>query len=88
MNLKRGVNRIALVLSALCFVYFSVHCIGIYIRIVLEDVWDFHMQPIFLYIFLGPIAVWIAVWVVYYMGLFIVKGFHDDKPKDEQNNKS
>ena len=82
MNLKRGVNRIALVLSALWFVYFSAYGIlGI-----LLAVWGFVRQPIFLYIFLGPIAVWIAVWIIYWSTCWIVKGFRDDEPKDEQKS--
>ena len=83
MDLKKGVNRIALVLSVLWFVFF----LGIGIAIVLDEGWASDMWPILLFIFLGPIAVWIAVWVVFYVGLYIVRGFRDDEPKDEQNNK-
>ena len=87
MNLKRGVNRIALVLSALWFVFFF----GVGIVVVLDEGWESDTWPILLFIFLGPIAVWFAIQVayytVYYTGLFIVRGFRDEKPKDEQSNK-
>lgn len=84
MNLKRGVNRIALVLSFLWFVYFSV----LAIIAVVEDGWESDMWTIFPVVFCGPVLVWILVQVVFRTGLFIVKGFSDNKPKDEQKLKA
>jgi hypothetical protein len=75
VNLKRGVNRIALVLSALWFLFWSV--VGI--SEICDYGWESDTWIIFPFIFLSPIVVWLTVWMVYYTGLFIVRGFRDDK---------
>ena len=79
MNRKRGLNRIALVLSVLWFAFW----VGLSIVVVLENEWD-ALWIVLAFAVLGFIAVWIAVWVVFYTGLYIVRGFRDDEPKDAQ----
>lgn len=78
MNWKRGFKRIALVVSVLCFAYFII-CGFSY-----EGGWD---PLILLFGLLFAALGFIAVWVVFYTGLLIVRGFRDDEPKDEQKNK-
>lgn len=70
MNWKNGVKRIAWVLSVVGFLFW----VGFIIIALCEEGWD----PVILEVgALFGILNFIAIWVVYYLGLYIVKGFCD-----------
>lgn len=76
MNCKRGFERIAWVLSIVGFLFW----VGLGIYLVLTEGWDFDFWIVLAFAFLS----FAAIWVVYYVGLYIVKGFCNGRPVDEQ----
>ena len=76
MHWKRGFKRIAWVLSVVGFIFW----VGLDTYLLFTEGWD----PDFWIVLAFGVLTFIAVWVVYYAGLYIVKGFCDDKPIDEQ----
>lgn len=79
MNCKSGFKRIAWVLSIASFLFWL--CLDIYF--LLTEGWD----PDFWILFAFGVISFIAIWVVYYVCLYIIKGFRENNQKDEQNNK-
>lgn len=76
MNWKRGFKRITWVLSVGAFIFW----VGLDIFFLFKEGWDLDF-----WIVLGlGVLNFIAIWVVYYAGLCIVKGFCDGQPVDEQ----
>ena len=76
MNWKSGFKRIACVLSIAGFLFW----VGLDIYLILKEGWDTDFWILFTF---GVLS-FIAIWVVYYVGLYIVKGFCDGRPIDEQ----
>ena len=81
MNWKRGFKRITLVLSLLAFTFWV--ALGIIVGYIIEGVVDALWQGplIGLAFFAG---IWVIYYGIYYIGGYIVEGFRDDEPKDEQ----
>lgn len=80
LKVNRGFKRITFVLSFLVLAFFVAvgieRClIGGYV----EALWE---APLIGLIFFT--GIWVIYYVIYYIGGYIVKGFRDDKPKDEQ----
>jgi len=78
MNWKRGFKRIAWVLSVVGFVIW----LSVDIFSLLTEEWypDFWWDPDFLIVLAFGVLTFIAVWVAYYAGLYIVKGFCGTQP--------
>ena len=76
MNWKRGFKRIAWVLSVGMFIFW----VGLDIFFLLQEGWD---PEFWLGLGLGVLN-FIGVWVVYYAGLYIAKGFCGAEPVNEQ----
>jgi len=76
MNSKRGFERIAWVLSIVGFLFW----VGLDIYFLLTEGWDPDFWIVLAFAFLS----FAAIWVVYYVGLYIVKGFCNGRPVDKQ----
>lgn len=76
MNWKSGFKRIAWVLSIVGFLFW----VGLCIYFLSTEGWD---SDLWAGLAFGVLS-FIAIWVVYYVGLYIVKGFCDGRPVDEQ----
>ncbi len=86
MNRKKGFKRLTLVLSLLLgpFVFLYIGRPFLHICIATYD-WPepFHYY-FFLFLLIFELIGFVVVWIIYWVICWIVKGFHDDKPKDEQ----
>ena len=76
MNWKKGIQRITRVLAVAGFLFWVGFCI--YVRF--TEGWK---PDLWIPLALGVLS-FIGIWVVYYMGLYIVKGFFGGQPVDEQ----
>jgi hypothetical protein len=76
MNWKSGCKRITLVLSIGAFIFWII--LGIYFLLIEKWHPDFRILSVF-----GVLS-FIGIWLVYYLGLYIVKGFFCGQPVDEQ----
>ena len=76
MNWKSGFKRISWVLSIVGFLFW----VGLCIYFLSTEGWD---SDLWAGLAFGVLS-FIAIWVVYYVGLYIVKGFCDGRPVDEQ----
>jgi len=76
MNWKSGFKRIAWVLSIVGFLFW----VGLCIYLLSTEGWDLDL---FILLAFGVLN-FTVVWVVYYAGLYIVRGFYDGQLVDEQ----
>jgi len=76
MNCKSGFKRMAWVLSVGMFIFW----VGLDIYLLTTEGWDLDF---WLLLAFGVLS-FISIWVIYYVGLYIVKGFCDSRPGDEQ----
>ena len=80
MNLEKGLKRLTIVLSVLAGPFWLLYQLATRGGLSYE---------LFRYEFLIVLLVYevtgfIAVWIIYWSTCWIVKGFRDDEPKDEQ----
>jgi hypothetical protein len=80
MNLKKGFKRTADVLSIMGFLFW----VGLIIYHIIDYGYErSYLDDIFILLVFGVLS-FISIWVIYYVGLYIITGFQDNKPKDEQ----
>jgi hypothetical protein len=79
MNLEKGLKRLTIVLSLLAGPFCFFYQLG---RLTSEL-----LRYEFLIIVLAyEVVGFVAVWIIYWSAFWVIKGFRDDTPKNEQNN--